>query len=103
MGDICLKLEIKTESENCKSGAVVYAPNLFDEVKIYFNNLPDRDKTFDMVQNKLGAYLFNYEQPDPDGDYRCRYDFQGDQVYPVFFYFDKKGFYWRIIANMGGS
>jgi hypothetical protein len=101
--DLCLKLEVKATSENCESGVVVYAPELFDEIKTHFINLPDQDKTYNIVQNKLGSYLVECEQPDPDGDYRCRYDLQGDKIYPVFFYFDKDGFYWRIIANTGGS
>jgi len=103
VNDICSKLEIKTSSENCKSGALVYAPELFDEIKLYFKNLPSQDKTYDIVQDKLGTYLVYCENPDPDGDYRCHYDIRGDEVYPIAFYFDKDGFYYRIIANIGGS
>ena len=98
--DICLNLGIKESSENCQPNNVVYAPDLFDEIETHFKNLPDREKTYDVVQAKLGAYLDYCEKPDPDGDYRCRYDLRGDDVYPVFFYFDKNGMYYRIIANI---
>lgn len=101
--DICSKLEIKVSSENCKPNVVVYAPELFDEIKVYFKDLPNQDKTYDIVQDKLGAYLVYCENPDPEGDYRCLYDIRRDEVYPIFFYFDKDGFYWRLIANIGGS
>ena len=101
--DICSKLEIKTSSENCKSGALVYAPELFDEVKLYFKNLPNQDKTYDTVQDKLGTYLVYCENPDPDGNYVCDYDLRGDDRYPIAFFFNKDGFYYQIIANIGGS
>ena len=101
--DVCLRFGIKESSEHCQSNAVVYAPDFFDEIKDYFRNLPDHDKTYDVVQDKLGAYLDYCEKPNPDGHYRCRYDLRGDDVYPVFFYFDKNGTYYRIIANIGGS
>ena len=101
--DICSKLEIKTSSENCKPNAVVYAPELFDEIKVYFRDLPNQDKTYDIVQDKLGTYLVYCENPDSDGNYVCHYDLRGDDVYPVAFFFNKAGFYYRIIANIGGS
>jgi hypothetical protein len=101
--DICSKLNIQESSESCQPDAGVYAPDLFDEIKTYFNNLPDHDKTYDIVQEKLGVYLDYCGKPYPNGDYRCRYDIRGDYVYPIFFHFDKNGMYYRIIANIGGS
>jgi hypothetical protein len=32
VNDICSKLNIEDTSENCRPGAVVYAPDLFDEI-----------------------------------------------------------------------
>lgn len=101
--DICLKLDIKESSEHCQPNNMVFAPDFFDEIKIYFGNLPDQDKTYELVQDKLGAYLDHCEKPAPDGHYRCIYDIRGDERYPIFFYFNKDGFYYRIIANTGGS
>ena len=98
--ELCLNLGTKEPGENCQPNNVVHAPDLFDEIEAHFKNLPDREKTYDVVQAKLGAYLDYCEKPDPDGDYRCRYDLRGDDVYPVFFYFDKNGMYYRIIANI---
>jgi hypothetical protein len=101
--DICSKLNIQETSENCQSGATVYAPDLFDEIKIYFKSLPEPNKTYGIVQEKLGAYLEYCEKPYPDGSYVCHYDFRGDGIYPIAFFFDSDGMYYRIIANTGGS
>jgi len=103
VSDLCVKLKLVNTSELCNPGEVVYAPELFNEVKSYFNNLPSQDKTYDVVQDSLGSYLVFCSPPEPDGYFRCRYDFKGDGVYPVFFDFDNNGFYWQIIANTGGS
>lgn len=101
--DLCVKLELKNTSEQCTPGAVVYAPELFDEVKTYFKHLPRQDKTYDVVQGKLSAYLVFCGHPDFEGYFRCRYDFRGDNKYPIFFYFDRQGFCREIIANTGGD
>jgi hypothetical protein len=101
--EICSQLGIKESSDHCQPNAVVYAPDLFEDIKTYFGNLPDQDKTHALVQNKLETYLDSCEDPAPDGHYRCRYDLRGDKKYPIFFYFNKDGFYYRIIANTGGS
>lgn len=101
--DICVKLEIKATSENCRPDAVVYAPDFFDEIKIYFRSLPDEEKTYSAVQDKLGDYLVFCGESHPSGHYRCRYDLRGDKRYPVFFWFDKDNFYYEIIATIGGS
>ena len=101
--DLCTKLNLKEKSEHCKSGAVVYAPDLFEEIKVYFKNLPKQDKTYETVQDKLGSYLVSCESPDFEGYFRCEYDLRGDSVYPVFFLFDKNGSYQEIIANTGGD
>lgn len=101
--EICTQLDIKESSEHCKSNGVIYAPDLFEEIKIYFRNLPDQDKTRDVVEDKLGAYLDYCEKPYPDGSYVCHYDLRGDSIYPIAFFFDKNGMYYRIIANTGGS
>jgi hypothetical protein len=101
--DVCLKLGILESNEHCQPGVMVYAPDLFDEIKMYFVNLPGPNKTYEVVQDKLGAYLDYCEKPNPDGNRRCRYDLRGDDLYPVFFYFDKNDLYYRIIANTGGS
>jgi hypothetical protein len=105
VGDICSNLDIERTSENCRGDVAVYAPEFFDEIKIYFNKLPKEERTFDAVQKKLEVYLVFCEKPGADGHYRCEYDIRGDGVFPVYFYFDKDGRYYRIIANtsIGGS
>ena len=101
--ELCLKLDIMEFSEHCQNGVIVYAPELFGEIKTYFQNLPHPDRTYNVVQDKLGNYLDYCENPYPDGSYVCHYDLRGDNVYPILFFFDKKGTYYRIIANTGGS
>lgn len=101
--DVCLQLKIQALSEQCKPKAVVYAPDFFDDIKIYFNNLANQDKTYSVVQKHLGAYLILCEDPDPDGFYRCKYDLRGDGVYPIFFLYNKSSLYYEIIASTGGS
>lgn len=101
--DLCLRLNLNDTSEQCKPGVTVYAPELFDELKTYFKNLPQQDKTYDTVQEKLGSYLVFCGPPDHAGFFSCKYDFRGDKVYPIFFDFDKQGFYYEITANTGGD
>jgi hypothetical protein len=101
--DLCRKLNLNDTSKYCVQGALVYAPDFFEEIKTYFKNLPKQDKTYETVQAKLGSYLVLCEAPDFEGYYRCSYDFRGDAVYPIFFYFDKDGFYQEVIANSGGG
>jgi len=101
--DICVKLGIQESSEHCQPNTVVYAPDLFDEIKTYFNNLPNKDKTYDTVQDYLGKYLTSCNKTTSNGHYRCKYDLRGDNIYTVAFYFDENDFYFRIIANVGGS
>lgn len=101
--DLCSKLGLKDTSPRCEPGAVVYAPELFDEIKLYFRDLSRPEKTYETVQKVLGPYLVACEAPDFEGYFRCRYDLQGDSVYPLFFDFDQTGHYWQIIAHTGGD
>lgn len=101
--DICKKLEIENSSEHCINNSKIYTPDFFDELKAYFNNVPKENQTYALVDEKFGIYLQHCGEVSPEGDYRCRYDFIGDGKYPFFFYFDKNNYYYRIIANIGGS
>lgn len=103
VADLCLKLNITESSEHCQPNAVVYAPDLFDEIKTYFKNLPDKDKTYDTVQDYLGSYLVSCHKTTSDGHYACKYDLRGDSIYPIAFFFNENDTYFRIIANTGGS
>ncbi len=101
--DICLKLGIQTSSEDCQPNAVVYAPDLFDEIKVYFRGLPDQEKTYVTVQDKLGSFQVFCEASSSEGHYRCQYDIRGDNAYSIFFRFDENNFYYEIMAPIGGS
>lgn len=101
--DICTKLEIKDTSEHCQLGTLVYAPDFFDEIKAYFEGVPDQEKTFITVQSKLDRYLVRCRVPDIEGYYSCKYDIRGDNKYPLFFRFNNFDFYYEILIPTGGS
>ncbi len=101
--DICVKFEISSEDPRCSGDTVVYAPDFFSDIKIYFNKLPEESSTYDMVQDKLDAYLIQCSEPDNKGYYQCRYDIRGDGIYPISIHFNKENRYYQIFANTGGS
>lgn len=103
INDICLNLNIQASSENCQTNAIVYAPDFFDEIKAYFRDLPNQEKTYATVQEKLGDYLVFCGKPDPDGSYRCKYDLRGDNRYLIFFSYDENNFYYEVTAPVGGG
>jgi hypothetical protein len=101
--DLCVEFEISLTDRRCKSGAVVYGPDFFPDLKSYFLALPKQDATYQTVEDKLAAYKISCEKPNNEGHYRCKYDIRGDGIYPIFIYFTKEGFYYRIIANTSSS
>jgi len=101
--DLCSKFEIDQSDARCLPDSVVYGPDFFEDIKTYFKALPDQEATFEIVREKLGAYLVKCENPSDEGHYRCRYDIRGDGIYPIFIYFTKEGHIYRVIANTGGS
>jgi hypothetical protein len=101
--DICVKFEISSEDPRCSGDTVVYAPDFFSDIKMYFNKLPEESSTYEMVQGKLGAYLIRCSEPDNEGYYQCRYDIRGDGIYPISIHFNKENRYYQIFANAGGS
>jgi hypothetical protein len=103
VNDICAKLNIEETSKNCLPGAVVYGPDFFDEIKMYFNEFPAEKKTYESVGNILGTYLVLCDTKSSQGDFGCYYDLRGDKRYEILFLFDKNGFYYDVIANTGGS
>lgn len=101
--DVCTKLNIQRGSKNCLPGAVVYGPDFFDEIKAYFNNLPEDKKTYEHVEQILGKYQIVCIKVNSKGEYSCDYDLRGDKRYRIAFFFYENGFYYRIMANKGGS
>lgn len=101
--DLCVEFEISPTDRRCESGAVVYGPDFFSDIKTYFFALPKQDATYQTVEDKLGAYRVSCEHPDNEGHYSCRYDIRGDGIYPIGIFFTKDGFYYRIIANTSSS
>ena len=98
--DICSQFEIWDSSNDCQSSSTLYAPDFFDEIKAYFNNLPGQNRTLDEVQSKLGKYFVRCDEPSSDGRYRCYSNLNNDhQVYSIIFFFNNEGFYEKVIAN----
>jgi len=101
--DICKQFEIDKADKRCQADAIVYGPDFFDDIKSYFRKVPKKDRTFALVQSRLGSYFEDCDLPDNEGDYRCYYDLRGDGIYSIFVHFNKEGFYWQIFANTSGS
>lgn len=101
--DICKKFEIDPDDARCHPDAVVYGPDFFADINLYFKEVPKEEATFDLVQSKLGAYLDACERPNDKGYYRCRYDLRGDGIYPIFVLFNDKDVYYQVIADTSGG
>lgn len=100
--DLCQKLGLSEDDPLCQTGVVVYAPDLFPAVKKSFE---PGVATYDDVQENLGDYLYLREplvtQADGTAYFVCRYDFNGDRVFPVVFFFTDEGVLERIFATVG--
>jgi hypothetical protein len=102
--DVCLKLEIQATSEDCVPTAIVYGPDFFDEIEAYFRLRPaGRERTYEFIQDKLGAYWVGCEPPTPSKDYLCVYDLRGDGMYPFHIRFDKYDRYDPPDPRLGGG
>jgi hypothetical protein len=101
--DLCVEFEISLTDRRCQSGAVVYGPDFFPDIKSYLLALPKQDATYQTVEDKLGVYKISCEKPNNEGHYRCKYDLRGDGIYPIAIFFTKEGFYYEIIANTNSS
>lgn len=101
--DICSKFELKSDDLRCMENATVYAPDFYEDIKKYFDELPGELSTFETVQDKLGGYLIRCSEPDNEGYYQCRFDIRGDGKYPISVHFNKENYYYQIFANTGGS
>ncbi len=101
--DICVKFEISTMDKRCQPDAIVYSPEFFDDIKAYLRYLPNEEKTYQNVQDKLVNYLIECERPDNEGVYRCHYDLHGDRLYQISIYFSRDGSIYRVMDNRGGS
>jgi len=103
VADLCSKFELSREDKRCQSEVVVYEPDFFKDILRYFDNVPQNEATFELVESKLGSYRVDCEQPDIEGNYACRYDIHGDGIYPILILFSSEDLYYRVIANTSGS
>ena len=102
--DLCQKLNLSEDDPPCRPGAIVFAPDFFPVVKALFK---DGETTYDDVQEKLGTYLYKCEptvtQADGTAYFVCRYDFKGDEAFPVVFFFTENGVLMRLVASVGDT
>lgn len=103
VNDICTKFELSPKDKRCQPNSIVYGPDFFEDIQNYLQKVPDEEKTYRTVQEKLGNYQVLCETPDNKGHYACRYDLRGDGIYPIGIFFDKEDHYFWVIANIGGS
>lgn len=100
--DLCQKLALSEDGPLCQPGAIVYAPDFFSAVRASFE---PGVTTYDDVQEKLGSYQYKrgelITQADGTAYFVCDYDFNGDRVFPVSFFFTGDGVLERIIATVG--
>jgi len=100
--DLCQKLALSEDDPLCQPGAIVYAPDFFPAVRASFEL---GVTTYDDVQEKLGSYQYKrgtlVTQADGTAYFVCDYDFNGDRVFPVSFFFTENGVLERIIATVG--
>jgi len=105
--DICLKLALSDQDDRCRAGAVVYAPEFFDDVKEHFRSMPKEIATQEEVDKILGEYKMRCSQPTKLSTgkiyYRCLYDLHGDEVSIISVYFHGDGTIDYIMASTGGS
>lgn len=100
--DLCQKLALSEDDPLCQPGAIVYAPDFFPAVRASFE---PGITTYDDVQEKLGSYQYKrgalVTQADGTAYFVCDYDFHGDRVFPVSFFFKENGVLERIVATVG--
>lgn len=99
--DLCEKLSVPENSNLCKPGAVVYAPEFFPAV---YRSFTIGVTTYGEVQARIGAYQYEREPsvavPSLGGTFfRCLYDFRGDRVFPFGLTFTEEGTLYDIDAT----
>ena len=100
--DLCQKLALAEDDPLCQVGAIVYAPDFFPAVRASFQ---PGVTTYEDVQEKLGDYQYKrgqlVTQADGAAYFVCDYDFNGDRVFPVGFFFTDEGILERLFATVG--
>lgn len=100
---ICQSFEMSETDQRCRVGVKVYAPDFFPVILAAFER---GVSTRDDVIAKLGIYEYGCETPThvPSLEityYRCRYDLNGDHVFPVVISYTDNDVVWRMTATIG--
>ena len=103
--DLCEAFALPKDDEPCHPGSVVYAPDYFDAIRATFEPKDKPWATYDQVQATIGKYQYRYEPPVAERNgptyFVARYDFNGDQVFPVVIFFYGDGRLWRMTMGAG--
>ena len=103
--DICSQFDISSSDWRCGPNAIVYAPDFFRTIGQYLKESDTGMLTFDDVEGKLGKYKYHCEPTITESDgkryFVCRYDLNGDRIYPIVIFFYDDGRIMRVIADVG--
>lgn len=100
--DVCRRFDLK-DDERCRPGKTVYAPDFFPVILTAFER---GVSTRDDVKAKLGQYEYGCETPTYVPSlkltyYRCRYDLNGDRVFPVVIWYEGNDVVSGMTATIG--
>ncbi len=99
--DVCEKFDIPETDRRCQSEYSVYAAEFRPEIASYLHSLRKEERSFELVQEKLGDYLYLQGM---NGSYAFYiYDLRGDGVYTIVVVFDPNGFIHKFMISHGGS
>jgi len=100
LSDLCNKFNLPRDDGRCISGAVVYAPEFSKTIIDFFQPETGHTANFDEVEKIIGDYKFDIESLTKVSNgieyFRVWYDFNGDHVFPIVFYFYSDGNLWKI-------
>lgn len=107
ISDICIKLAISNQDKRCQPGAVVYAPEFFEDIKRHFRDLPDKRSTKEEVDRMIGPYQLECEPLIRESSgkeyFSCIYDLRGDWYARISIFYTKGGKIDYIMTSIGGS
>lgn len=99
--DMCQKMSLRNTDRRCQEGAVVYAEDFAQEIRVAFE---PGVSTYADVQEVFGPYQYECEEPVYYRSlnvtvFRCWYDLRGDRVYRIGFGFTDDGVLRAIYAS----
>ena len=107
--DICEKF-LSNDDPRCEPNRIIYAPDFFPEIRKYLQDGKGK-MTREDVQEKLGEYEYNCEEPIyypslHKAYYWCSYDLSGDRVFPIDIEYevnDGRDVISRVVVDIGDN